>query len=141
MKQEGEPKGNSLRRRAEKILSQKPQDVRKIPVEDIKRLIHELDVHQIELDMQNDELRRAQAEIELSRAEYVDLYDFAPIGYFTFDQKGMIVEANLTGAKLLEVERSLLLRQPFSVFVSPEFRHTFRLHLQKIFFDRYERNV
>ena len=60
MNPEGEWKGESLRRKAEKILSQKPQDVRKIPVEDIKKLIHELDVHQIELEMQNDELRKAQ---------------------------------------------------------------------------------
>ena len=126
-------KGVSLRKRAEKILSQRPQDLRKIPVEDIKRLIHELDVYQIELDMQNDELRKAQAEIEQSRAKYVDLYDFAPIGYFTFDQKGMILEANLASAKLLDVERSLLLRDPFIRFVSPEFRSTFHLHLERVF--------
>src|SRR5512135_1642566 len=99
-------KGDSLRKRAEKLLSQRPQDLRKIPVEDIKKLIHELDVYQIEVDMQNDELRKAQGEIERSRAKYVDLYDFSPTGYFAVDRKGMILEANLAGAKLLEVERS-----------------------------------
>jgi PAS domain S-box-containing protein len=133
MKSQGEPKGDSLRKRAEKILSQKPQDVRKIPVEDIKRLIHELDVYQVELDMQNDELRKAQAEIERSRVKYVDLYDFAPIGYFTFDQKGMILQANLAGAKLLEVERSLLIRQPLVRFVAAEFHSIFRSYLGRVF--------
>lgn len=126
-------KGDLLRKRAEKLLSQRPQDLRKIPVEDLKRLIHELDVYQIELDMQNDELRKAQAEIERSRAKYVDLYDFSPIGYFTFDQKGMILEANLAGAKLLEVERSLLIRQRFIRFVSAEFHAILQAHLGRVF--------
>ena len=128
MKPQGESKGGSLRKRAEKILSQKPQDVRKVPVEDIKRLIHELDVHQIELDMQNDELRRAQAEIELSRAKYVDLYDFAPVGYFTLTATGRIEEVNLTGAKLLEVERTNLVNRDFRSFIAPEFRSLFDSH-------------
>ena len=88
MRSQSRPKGDSLRKKAEKILSQKPDAIRKIPGEDIQRLIHELDVYQIELDMQNDELRKAQAEIELSRAKYVDLYDFAPIGYFTLTCNG-----------------------------------------------------
>jgi PAS domain S-box-containing protein len=103
-----------------------------MPVDDIMRLIHELDVHQIELDMQNEELRKAQAEIELSRTKYVDLYDFAPTGYFTFDQKGIILEVNLSGAELLQVERSLLIRRPFIPFVSKEFQSMFRLHLREV---------
>ena len=122
MNPQGETKGDSLRKRAEKILSQKPQDVGKIPGEDIKRLIHELDVYQIELDMQNDELRKAQAEIELSRAKYVDLYDFAPVGYFTLTSTGRIKEVNLTGARLLGVERPNLANREFHHFIAPEFR-------------------
>jgi len=128
MNPQGESKGDSLRKRAEKILSQKPQDVRKIPVEDIKRLIHELDVYQIELDMQNDELRKAQAEIELSRAKYVDLYDFAPVGYFTLTATGKIEEVNLTGAKLLGVERTNLVNRDFRRFIAPEFMSLFESH-------------
>ncbi len=128
MKPQGQSKGDSLRKRAEKILSQKPQDVRKIPVEDIKKLIHELDVHQIELDMQNDELRKAQAEIELSRAKYVDLYDFAPVGYFTLTATGRIEEVNLTGAKLLGVERTNLVNRDFRRFIAPEFMSLFESH-------------
>jgi len=90
MKSQDHSKGDSLRKKAEKILSQKSKDLRKVHVEDIKRLIHELDVHQIELEMQNDELRRAQAEIGLSQAKYVDFYDFAPVGYFTLTATGRI---------------------------------------------------
>jgi len=128
MNRQGETKGDSLRKRAEKILSQKPEAVRKIPVEDIKRLIHELDVYQIELDMQNDELRKAQAEIELSRAKYVDLYDFAPVAYFTLTATGRIEEVNLTGAKLLGVERTNLVNRDFRLFIAPEFMSLFESH-------------
>jgi PAS domain S-box-containing protein len=125
---QGRSKGDLLRKKAEKILSQKPEAVRKIPVENITRLIHELEVHQIELDMQNDELRKAQAEIELSRAKYVDLYDFAPVGYFTLAETGKIEEANLTGAKLLGIEKANLVRRDFRLFIAPEFRSLFDSH-------------
>ncbi len=128
MNSQDRSKGDSLRKRAEKILSQKPEAVRKIPVEDMKRLIHELEVHQIELDMQNDELRKAQAEIELSRAKYVDLYDFAPVGYFTLTATGRIEEINLTGAKLLGVERTNLVNRDFRRFIAPEFLSRFDSH-------------
>ena len=101
--------------------------------EDIEKLVHELQVHQIELEMQNDELRRAQEEIERSRSKYSDLYDFAPVGYFTFDQKGQILEVNLTGARLLGVERPLLIRKPFNLFVMPDFLEQFHSHRLKVF--------
>jgi PAS domain-containing protein len=69
--------------------------------EDLKGLIHELQVHQIELETQNDELRKARETMEESRARYANLYDFAPMGYFSLDGDGRIQEANLTGARLL----------------------------------------
>ncbi len=125
-------KGDALWKKAEKVLSQRPQDIRKIPVEDIKRLIHELDVYQIELDMQNDELRKAQAEIEQSRAKYVDLYDFAPVGYFTLTAAGRIEEVNLTGAKLLGVERTNLVNRDFRRFIAPEFMSLFDSHRSEV---------
>jgi PAS domain S-box-containing protein len=80
-------------------------------------LLHELQVHQVELEMQNEELRRAQLALEAARASYVDLYDFAPIGYLTIDEAGTITRTNLTGASLLGVERVNLVGRSFAGFV------------------------
>ena len=80
---------------------------------------HELQVHQIELEMQNEELRRAQLNLEKSRKRYADLYDFAPVGYFTFTPEALIKEVNLTGAKLLEMDRQRLINSRFRRFVAP----------------------
>jgi PAS domain S-box-containing protein len=76
-------------------------------------------VHQIELEMQNEELRRTQEELEASRARYFDLYDLAPVGYFTLSEQGLILEANLTAARLLGVARATLVKQPLSRFILP----------------------
>ncbi|UJS17722.1 MAG: PAS domain-containing protein [Candidatus Jettenia sp.] len=126
-------KDNSLRRRAEEVLAGKIEKLKKIPFDDIKKLIHELQVYQIELEMQNEELRKAQSKIEESRSKYIDLYDFAPIGYCTMDKNGIIIEANLTLSSLLGVERKLLLRRPFAFFVMNGFKGYFFSHLQKVF--------
>ncbi|BAN34527.1 diguanylate cyclase/phosphodiesterase with PAS/PAC sensor(s) [Sulfuricella denitrificans skB26] len=83
-------------------------------------LLHELQVYQVELEMQNEELRQAHRALEESRDRYVDLYEFAPISYFTLTREGIISEANLTGASLLGVEREKLLRRRFASFVMPE---------------------
>ena len=72
---------------------------------DIKHLVLELKMRQVRLEMQNEELQQAQETITQARDRYADLYDFAPVGYFTLDRKGKIVEANLAGARLLGVER------------------------------------
>jgi len=101
--------------------------------EETRRLLHELRVHQIELEMQNEELRRAQEELEASRARYVDLYDFAPVGYFTLSHKSLIVEVNLTAAALLGVVRSSLLKQPLTRFILPEDQDIYYRHRQILF--------
>ncbi|NTW36607.1 MAG: PAS domain S-box protein, partial [Syntrophobacteraceae bacterium] len=82
---------------------------------------------------QNEELRRTQAELEESRARYSDLYDFAPVGYLTFDAHGLILEANLTAARQLGLERGYLINKPFHLFLAQPDRETFKAHLQAVF--------
>ena len=77
-------------------------------------------MHQIELEMQNEELRRAHLALEESRDRYVDLYEFAPVGYLTLTGEGLISEVNLTGATLLGEERKKMLQRRFARFVTPE---------------------
>lgn len=93
-----------------------------------EELLHELQVHQIELEMQNENLRESMLTLEESRDRYVDFYDFAPVGYLTLNPQGMIVEINLTGAAMLGIERSKLLQRPFSSFVAPEDSNYWRQH-------------
>ena len=98
-----------------------------------QRLVHELQVHQIELELQNEELQGARAELEAGLARYSDLYDFAPIGYLTLDSSGEIHRANLTGARLLGRERARLAGMRFGVLVSPESRPVFNTLLKEVF--------
>jgi len=125
----------TLRSKAEKILLNDPQPASELSEgdTDTRKLIHELQAHQIELEMQNDELRKKQEEIEEIRKRYVDLYDFAPVGYFTFDRTGKIVEVNLTGASLLGLPRSRLIGRPFTFFVENGFISLFHTHLAEVF--------
>ncbi len=101
----------TLRKKAERALKHQTVDLQGLSPKDVKSIIHELQVHQMELEMQNEELRRTQSELEESRNRYSSLYDFAPIGYFTFDKNGLIIEVNLTGANKLVVSN---LRLKFS---------------------------
>jgi PAS domain S-box-containing protein len=125
-------KRRDLRSRAEKLLAEQPENFQKIPADDIRELINELQVHQIELEMQNEELRRAQTELEESQKRYLDLYHFAPVGYFTVGDNGLILEANLTGATMLGVERSALIGKPFYQFIAWEDRDIFYLHTRQL---------
>jgi PAS domain S-box-containing protein len=126
------PNRNHLRSRAEEALKSAGDSFIQCPVEDVRKLIHELQVHQVELAVQNEELRRAQAELEESCSRYADLYDFTPVGYLTFDRQGLIVEANLTAADQLGTERATLLKKPFSLFLLENDRELFRLHLAEV---------
>ncbi len=95
------------------------------------RLVRDLRAHQVELEMQNRELREAQSLIENSRNRYSDLYDFAPVGYCTLDSRGRIQDINLTGAALLRTPRDRLVDLPLSTFIWAEDTPSFRSHLQK----------
>ena len=114
----------ALRQRAEEIAQGLPPD------QDIT--LHELRVHQIELEMQNEELRRTQDELATARKRYFDLYDLAPVGYVTTGETGRILEANLTAATLLGVSRGALVKQPISRFIISKDKDIYILHLKKI---------
>lgn len=98
----------------------------------LHELIHELSVHQIELEMQNDELRLTHAELKKSRDRYVDFYDFAPFAYLTLKHDGVIDEINLAGASLLGADRSKLSQRKFSAFVAPSSLEQWQQHLQAV---------
>ena len=102
-------------------------------VADTQRLVHELQVHQIELELQNEELQQARDQMESLMEKYSDLYDFAPVGYFTLDQEGVICEANLTCASLLGLERSRFVKRRFGLFVCPDGLASFNAFLKKVF--------
>ena len=121
-----------LRRQAEERIKFEGSLPEEIPPAEVQRVIHELRVHQIELEMQNEELRQAQELLEESRSRYLDLYDFAPIGYLTLDKRGFIKEANLIAAGLLQVERPRLINVHFAHFIVLEDRGAFRRHLNLV---------
>ncbi len=100
---------------------------------DTQRLLHELQVHQVELEMQNAELQEVRDRMEALLQKYTDLYDFAPVGYFSLDEQGRIQEANLTGATLLGVERSRLLNRRLPQWVAPASQPTFQAFLERVF--------
>jgi PAS domain S-box-containing protein len=128
MKKDAEWK-EKLRREAERHAAEKkyahPEDM---PPEEMRAALHELHVHQIELQMQNEELREAQAEVESARERYFDLYDIAPVGYCTMSEKGIILEANLTIANLFGAARGEIIGKPFSRYIYREDQDVYYLH-------------
>ncbi|MEP6933041.1 MAG: ATP-binding protein [Nitrospirota bacterium] len=106
---DGLTKNTRLRTQAEMLLEATRQDIAAMPVKDVHQLVHDLQIHEIELKMQNEELRRAQVELETARDRYAELYDSAPIGYLTVNPRGKILEANLPSCILLGVSRNHLI--------------------------------
>jgi PAS domain S-box-containing protein len=121
-----------LRRQAEKELRKRPPGQGDGAPEPSQILVHELQVHQIELEMQNEELRQAQESLEASRARYFDLYDLAPVGYVTVGEQGLILEANLTAATLLGVQREGLPGRPVTRFIFRGDQDIYYLHQQRL---------
>ena len=123
-----------LRLLAEKKLEQsKGKEASPAISKNLQQLVHELEVHQIELVMQNEELQQARSELEVYLAQYTDLYDFAPVGYFTLGRSGKILRVNLAGASMLEVERSRLINKHFDLFISAGFRRSFTAFMEKVY--------
>ena len=122
----------TLRERAEPAVCASTTDITRLSLEEVQRQIHELQVHQIELEMQNDELRRAQTELAESRDRFNHLYDFAPVGYVTLDRTGTMLEANLTLAAMLGLERDKLVVGKFTSFVAPEAQDALNRHQRAV---------
>jgi PAS domain S-box-containing protein len=126
-----------LRKRAEEVsreMAMQPfDDIQALSPEEMLEMLHELSVHKIELELQNEELRRTQAELDCARERYFDLYNQAPVGYCTISEKGLVIEANLTAFTLLGVNRGSLLWQPLTRFVLPEDQDIYYLHRKPLF--------
>src|ERR1700744_2542533 len=120
-RRKGKPVAAATPLEREQVLSRRPF----VTQADARRLLHELEVHQLELEMQNAELREANNRIESLLQTYTDLYDFAPIGYFSLSESGDILEVNLAGAALLGIERSQLLSRRLPTFIARAHRTLF----------------
>jgi PAS domain S-box-containing protein len=135
MKKDKNPTADAakLRRRAEARLRAGKNEAAASTGTETLRLLHELQVHQVELELQNEELRQSRAEVEKGLERYTDLYDFAPVGYLTLGRDGKIRQVNLTGALLLGVERARLAGRRFGGFVGEPDRPVFNVFLEKVF--------
>lgn len=139
MKQENVAKGikPGLRSRAEatvlKYRADVPNALAPMPVAETQRLIHELQVHQVELEMQNDELSRARAELEEARRHYFDLYHLAPVGYCILSREGLVLEANLTAVNMLDLALSTLIRKPITRYIHKNDLDIYYLHLKQLY--------
>ncbi len=121
-----------LRQRAEERLRSTVQDRHRLSSGDMQRVVHELQVTQVELQLQNEDLRQTQVDLEQARDRYRELYDYAPVGYVTLTREGVILEANLTTAKLFGEARAFLIGTLFSRFLALESRDTLYDHLRQV---------
>ena len=125
----------TLRQKAENLLSKKQQleSDWDFSQAEILKLIHELEVYQIKLEIQNEELLLSKEQSELATDKYTELYDFAPSGYFTLSKEGKVIDVNLTGSNMFGKERLKLINSQFEFFVSDDTKNIFNLFLEKIF--------
>ena len=121
-----------LRERAEAVLDPEDEVVRDLSPQKVRELVHELQTHQIELEMQNEDLRRAQEELIEARDQYSDFYDFAPVGYVSINEQGLILQANLALAEMLGVARAGLIKRRFSVFVVDDDQNIYYQHHRQL---------
>ncbi len=127
------PDMQQLRARAQKpATSVDKRNIIEMSVNDIAQLLHELDTYQIELEMQNEDLRTAQVELMEARDRYAELYDFAPVGYITLSKKGLILQTNLAFSEMLGVPRSELVNRPLSAFIVKEDNDHYYISLNRV---------
>ncbi|MCX5970470.1 MAG: PAS domain-containing protein, partial [Coprothermobacterota bacterium] len=122
-----------MRETAEEKLARSKDSAELTTEKAVEELLHELRVHQAELETQNEELRRTQLELDATRARYFDLYDLAPVGYCTLSEQGLILEANLAAATLLGVARGALVKQLITRFIHKENQDIYYLHHKQLF--------
>jgi len=139
MKQKKVAEGSKpdLRSRAEaKVLKRRavvPKDLPPMPHAEAQKMIHELQVHQVELEMQNEELSHARTELEVTRRHYFDLYHLAPVGYCILSREGLVLEANLTAVNMLDLALSTLVKKPITQFIFKEDQDVYYLHLKQLY--------
>jgi len=121
-----------LRNRDEKLLTKSPDIIQDMHSSDIQNLIHEFNVNKIELEMQNENLKKIKDELEESQLKYFNLYDLAPVGYLTLDEHGFIIESNLTATSILGLEKNKIINRSFSRFISSESQQIFNQHRQHL---------
>lgn len=127
-----------LTKKVDQLLGRQLKDPQSPSLEEVHRLVYELALRQSELEQQNEELRKTRQRLEAYRDRYIDLYDFAPLGYATLDEDGFVQEINLAGAKLLGAPREALTGYPFSDYVVTDDRKTFLDHIQQCVKQRLE---
>lgn len=110
-----------------------PETSESISPQELERLLAELKVKQIQLELQNEELRRTQTALEASKDRYFDLYELAPVGYITASEQGLILESNLTACNLLGVTRESMTKAPLSRYITTEYQDRFYLRRRRLF--------
>lgn len=123
---------SDLDRKASEFINKSPSAIRKIPPKNIKFLVEDLQIQKTDLEIQNKKLHRDQLKLREKLAKYSDLYDNSPVGYFSIDNKGIIIEGNVTGATMLGVKRGLLKGRLFSDFITRDDQDIFHLHRKEL---------
>lgn len=110
-----------------------PKGLPPMPQVEAQKMIHELQVHQVELEMQNEELSRARTELEVARRHYFDLYHLAPVAYCLLSREGLVLEANLTAVNMLDLALSTLVKKPITRFIFKEDQDIYYLHRKQLY--------
>lgn len=125
-------KNRELRKKAEEKVKTNDINPEDYDKQELSKIIHELQVHQIEMELQNEELRKSEQYLTETKRKYTNLYDFAPVGYLTLDEMGIIREVNLTGSIILEMERGFLIGKPFTIFIGADANDHFYQYLNLV---------